>query len=94
MCAARHPGEWPPRYPQSGVQLQALSFIGMFTTHPFPYVAPAMEQFDAAVLAGGQKTNDLDVHEGHAFEVQRDRRVLAIDLLLQFIEILGLQPAA
>ena len=53
-----------------------------------------MEKFDAAVLAASQKTNDLDVHERHAFEVQGGRRLLAIDLHLQFIEILGLQPAA
>lgn len=53
-----------------------------------------MEKFDATFLAGIQKSNDLDIHERHALEVQRGERLLAIDLHLQFIEMLRLQPTA
>ena len=53
-----------------------------------------MEKFDATFLAGIEKSNDLDIHERHALEVQRDGRLFAIDLHLQFIEMLSLQPAA
>ena len=74
--------------------LSALSFSGIFTTHPFPYVRPAMEELDATFLAGIQKSNDLDIHECHALEVQRAGQLRAIDLQPQFIEMLGLQPAA
>ncbi len=49
-----------------------------------------MEKFDATFLADIQKANDLDIHERHALEVQRDGRLLAIDLHLQFIEMLRL----
>jgi hypothetical protein len=38
-----------------------------------------MEKFDATFLAGIQKSNDLDIHERHLLEVQRDGRLLAID---------------
>ena len=71
-----------------------LSFSGIFTTHPFPYVRPAMEKFDATFLAGTQKVNDLDIHERHALEIQRDGQLLAANLRLQFIEMLRLQPTA
>jgi hypothetical protein len=53
-----------------------------------------MEKLGAAFLTGIQKSYDLDIHEGYAFEVQRDGRLLAIDPYLQFIEMLRLQPAA
>jgi len=53
-----------------------------------------MEQFDATILAGIQKSSDLDIYERHALEVQCDGRLLAIDLHLQFIEMLRLQPIA
>lgn len=51
-----------------------------------------MEKLDAAVLAGIQKAHDVDIHERHAFEVQRNGRLLALELYLQFMEMLGLQP--
>ena len=60
----------------------ALLFAGIFTNHPFPYVRPAMEKLDASLFAGIQKAHDLDIHEGHALEVQRDGRLFAIDLHL------------
>ena len=44
-----------------------------------------MEEFDATFLAGIQKSNDFNIHERHALEVQRVGRLLAIDLHLQFI---------
>ena len=44
-----------------------------------------MEKFDATFLAGIEKSNDFNIHERHALEVQRDGRLLAIDLHLQFI---------
>jgi hypothetical protein len=47
--------------------------------------------FDATFLAGIQKVNDLDIQERHALEVQRDGQLLAIDLHLQFNEMLRLQ---
>lgn len=53
-----------------------------------------MEKFDATFLAGVQKSNDLDIHERYALEVQRDGRLLSIDLHLQFIEMFRLQSAA
>jgi hypothetical protein len=31
-----------------------------------------MEQFDATILAGSRESNDLDVHERHARELQRN----------------------
>lgn len=53
-----------------------------------------MEKFDAAFLAGIQKANDLDIHERHTLKVHRDGRLLAIELHLQFFEMLRLQSAA
>ncbi|BFU92416.1 MAG: hypothetical protein NTAFB01_36030 [Nitrospira sp.] len=53
-----------------------------------------MEKFDAAFLAGIQKANDLDIHERHTLKVHRDGRLLALDLHLQFIEMLRLEPSA
>lgn len=53
-----------------------------------------MEKFDTTFLAGIQKSHDLDIHERHALEVERDGRLLAIDLHLQFIEMFRLQPTA
>ena len=53
-----------------------------------------MEKLDATFLAGIQKVNDLDIHERHALEIQRDGQLLAIDLHLQFNEMLRLQPTA
>jgi hypothetical protein len=79
--------------------LNALSFPGMFisgifTNDPFPYVRPAMEKFDAIFLAGIEKSNDFDIHECHTLEVKRAEQLLAIDLPLQYIEMLRLQPTA
>ena len=53
-----------------------------------------MEKLDAIFLADIEKSNDLDIHEHHALEVQRAGRLRAIDLQPQFIEMLGLQPTA
>lgn len=53
-----------------------------------------MEKLDALVLAGIEKSDNLDIHERHAFEVERPRRVRPIDVLLQFIEMLRLQSTA
>ena len=48
--------------------------------------------FDATFLAGTQKVNDLDIHERHALEIQRDGQLLVANLRLQFIEMLRLHP--
>lgn len=53
-----------------------------------------MEQFDAINLTGTQESNDLDVHERHAIEVQRKPRRITFYLRSQFIEMLRLQPPA
>ena len=47
-----------------------------------------MKKLDATLLTGFQKLNDFDIYECHALEVQRMGRLLAIDLSLQFIEML------
>ena len=53
-----------------------------------------MEKRNAFVLASIQKSNDFEIHECHAFEVQRAGRLRAIDLPLELIEVLRLQPTA
>jgi hypothetical protein len=53
-----------------------------------------MEKLDAISLAAIEKSDNFDIHECHTFEVQRAMRLLAINLHLQFIEMLGLQPTA
>src|SRR5690606_9793934 len=76
------------------LNFSALSFSGLFTNHPFPYVRPAMEQFDATFLAGIQKANDLGIYERYALVIQHDGRLFAINLHFQFMEMLRLQPTA
>jgi hypothetical protein len=53
-----------------------------------------MEQLDATILAGTQKSNCFDVHKRHPIEVQRKPRLIAVYLRLQFIEMLRSQPTA
>jgi hypothetical protein len=50
-------------------------------------IAPNLDE-----CAGIQKSNGIKTHERHSLEIQRDRRLLTIDLTLQFIEMLGFQP--
>ena len=50
--------------------------------------------FDATFLVGIQKVNDLNTHELRALKIQRDGQLLATNLRLQFIEMLGSQPTA
>jgi hypothetical protein len=47
----------------------------------------------ALILGGFGETQGLDIHDRHALEVQSSRRLLPIDLHLQFIEMLRLQSA-
>lgn len=47
-----------------------LSFSALLTAHPLPYVWPAIEELDAALFTGVQKSNDLDIHERHSVEIQ------------------------
>ena len=59
-----------------GYQNYTASFFStFFTDHPLLYVRPAMEELDTVFLAGVQKSNDLDVHERHSVEVQRNPRL-------------------
>jgi len=53
-----------------------------------------MEDLDAAFLAAIQKSNDFNVHERHSIEVQRNPRLTAFYLRLQFIQMLRLQSTA
>ena len=53
-----------------------------------------MEEFDTTFVAGIQKSNGLDIHERHSVEVQRNPRLIALYLRLQFIEMLRSQPTA
>ncbi len=72
----------------------AVSFSAILTAHPLPYVRPAVEELDAAFFTGVQKSNDLDIHERHSVEVQRNPRPSAFQLRLQFLQVLRLQPTA
>ena len=72
----------------------ASFFSTFFTAHPLLYVWPAMEELDTVFLTVIQKSNDLDVHERHSVEVQRNPRLSAFNLRFQFTQMLGLQPTA
>ena len=50
-----------------------------------------MEQFDVIPFAIIKKSNDLDVHQRYAIEIQYDQETLAFYLCLEFIEMLRLQ---
>jgi len=54
-----------------------LSVPAFFTDHPLPYVRPAIEELDTVFFTGAQKSNDLDIHERHSVEVQRNPRLSA-----------------
>jgi hypothetical protein len=71
-----------------------LSFSAILTAHPLSYVRPAVEELDTVFFTGVQKSNDLDIHERHSVEVQRNPRPSAFQLRLQFLQVLRLQPTA
>ncbi len=57
-------------------------------------VGRAVQQFDVVRCAGIEIANDLDVHQCHAIEIQRDRQRSIFYLRREFIEMLRAQPTA
>jgi hypothetical protein len=53
-----------------------------------------MEQFDATLLASTQKSNDLDIHERHAIEIQRNPRLITFYLRPLLSKLTGFQVSS
>jgi hypothetical protein len=70
-----------------------LSSCLAFPADPLPYIRWALQQIDALGLAPGQKLHHAQVHERDFLKVQSKLFAVALDLLLQFINVLALKAA-
>src|SRR2546428_6165371 len=68
----------------------ASSPSGSLLADPVSDVGRAVENVDASGLTASEETNNLNVDEGHFFEVQRHGPSALLDLTLDFAQMLGL----
>ena len=64
-----------------------------FPADPLPYIRRAVQQIDALNLTERQKLHYTQIDERDFLKVQRKLLAVALDLLLQFINVLPLKVA-
>src|SRR6266478_2471871 len=59
---------------------------------PVAYVRRAVKERDPLCFTSPEEANNLDIHQVHLLQIQRDLRPAIPDLLLQFRQMLRLYP--
>jgi hypothetical protein len=72
---------------------RGLSSCLAFPADPLPYIRRAVQQIDALGFAPSQKLHDTQIHERDFLKVQNKLLAVALDLLLQFVNMLPLKAA-
>jgi len=78
---------------QIWAQCGGLSSCLAFPADPLPYIRRAVQQIDALNLTERQKLHYTQIDERDFLKVQRKLLAVALDLLLQFINVLPLKVA-
>jgi len=70
---------------------EALFFSALLSGDPLTNVGRTKEEFDAFCLTDSEEANHIHVHQTHLVQVQRNPRCAALDLRLQFLQMIGFE---